>query len=205
MIKAFLSVLCAVFFIAGASYAQAPASAVKPAAANEEASRDITARFGAVNTIQSRFVQEKRLSMLKEPVVSEGFFIFQKPSDIRWEYEKPFQSGFLISNGKTYRLEDGRKTLQKNPMAAGVAAQLLAWLTFDLHALSKQYAVSFFEGGVTLVPSGNSPVVKITAWFSAENPQALSRVQMDERGGDQTVLTFLNPLINQPLLPEAFE
>ena len=56
----------------------------------------ITARFAAVNTIESRFTQEKHMALLDEPVTSEGIFYFEKPGRIRWQYTKPFQNGFLI-------------------------------------------------------------------------------------------------------------
>ncbi len=166
---------------------------------------EIAARFGAVTSIESRFTQEKHMALLDAPVTSEGFFYFQKPGRIRWQYEKPFQNGFLIKDGKTFRLEKGKKEEQKNPMAQNVAAQLLTWLTFDLPALSKQYAVEFTPDGVTLTPLADGLVKRIAVTFDPQNPQALSRVEMDEAGRDKTVLIFLSPKTNVPLPPGAFE
>lgn len=176
-----------------------------PAAEAADGREEIAARFGAVNTIESRFTQEKHMALLDAPVTSEGFFYFQKPGRIRWQYEKPFQNGFLIKDGKTFRLEKDKKEEQKNPMAQNVAAQLMMWLTFDLPALSKQYAVEFAPRGVTLTPLKDGLIKRISVTFDEQNPQALSRVEMDEAGGDKTVLRFLSPKTNAPLPPGAFE
>lgn len=165
----------------------------------------ITARFAAVNTIESRFTQEKHMALLDEPVTSEGIFYFEKPGRIRWQYTKPFQNGFLIDGPTTYRLEKDKKEEQKNPLAHNLAVQLLAWLTFDLDALSKQYSVQFMQQGVVLTPLKDGFIERITVTFSTQNPQALAGVEIAEVGGDKTILRFINPKTNQKLPKEAFQ
>ena len=109
----------------------------------------IAARFSAVQTIHSRFTQEKHMALLTEPVVSEGVFSFEKsPARIRWEYQKPFKNGFILDGASTFRLEDGKKTPVKGVMVRNIAAQMLVWLSFDLQTLSKTYTITVFEGGV---------------------------------------------------------
>ena len=74
-----------------------PVLAQQPAADSSVPDKEaVTARFAAVNTIESRFTQQKFMALLEEPVTSEGVFYFEKPSRIRWQYTKPFQNGFLI-------------------------------------------------------------------------------------------------------------
>lgn len=169
--------------------------------------QEIIARFGAVETLQSNFTQEKHLTLLAEPVESKGAFAFSKnPARLRWEYMEPFQNGFLMDGEKTYRLEKGVKQAVKGVMSRNTAAQMLVWLTFDLKTLSETYDVTYFEGGVTLRPKAdkNRLLDKITVWFSKENPQALSEIRMDEPGGDYTLLKFYDTQINQPLPKDAF-
>lgn len=184
------------------------AAAQNPAPADEERSRETAKRFAEVNTIQSRFVQEKRMALLTEPVVSEGVFSFQKtPSRIRWEYTSPFQNGFIIDGDKTFRLEKGVKKAVKGVMARNIAAQMLVWLAFDLETLSKTYSVSHFDGGVTLKPLSdtNRMLEQITVWFSPDNPRALSKIEMAEPGGDSTTLLFSDTQINGSLPQDAFK
>lgn len=169
--------------------------------------QEIIARFGAVETLQSNFTQEKHLTLLSEPVASKGKFLFAKKSaQLRWEYTEPFQNGFLMDGGQTYRLEKGIKKTVKGVMARNTAAQMLVWLTFDLKTLGETYDIAYFDGGVTLTPKNdkNRLLDKITVWFSKENPQALSEIRMDEPGGDYTLLKFYNTKVNGPLPKDAF-
>ncbi len=205
--KTFLMLLT-LFLLSGLVAGQPAASAASERQEDSSVTAQqaaITARFAAVNTIESRFTQEKHMALLDKPVTSEGLFYFEKPGRIRWQYTKPFQNGFLIDGKKTYRLEKDQKEEQKNPMAYNLAAQLLAWLTFDLETLSKQYSVQFTPQGVILTPLKEGFISQITVTFSATNPQALSRVEIAETGGDKTVLRFINPKTNQKLPAEAFK
>lgn len=179
----------------------------QPRDAAPTCAQDITARFGAVETLQSNFTQEKHLTLLAEPVESKGKFLFSKKgAQLRWEYTEPFQNGFLMDGGQTYRLEKGVKKPVKGVMARNTAAQMLVWLTFDLKTLAETYDTAFFDGGVTLTPKKgkNSLLDKITVWFSKDNPQALSEIRMDEAGGDYTLLRFYDTSVNSPLPEDAF-
>lgn len=178
-----------------------------PAQTDDAYAREIITRFGAVQTIHSRFTQEKHLALLSEPVESKGVFSFEKnPARLRWEYTEPFQNGFLMDGNKTYRLEKGVKKPVKGVMARNVASQMLVWLTFDLNVLSKTYDISYFEGGVMLSPKHNESRLldKITVWFAKNNPQALAEIRLDEPGGDYTLLKFSDTQTNQPLPKDAF-
>ena len=190
------------FLVSAVLWAQHP-----PAQINGPYAQEIISRFGAVETLQSKFTQEKHLTLLAEPVASKGTFAFSKKgARLRWEYTEPFQNGFLMDGDKTYRLEKGVKKAVKGVMSHHVASQMLVWLTFDLKTLAETYDMSFFEGGVTLTPKNNDNRLldKITVWFAKDNPQALSEIRLDENGGDYTLLKFSDTQINQPLPKDAF-
>ncbi len=206
--------LCALLLLVSAALwaRQAPQTppqntAAAQTAADDAYAQEIISRFGAVETLQSTFTQEKHLALLTEPVESKGAFAFSKKgAQLRWEYTEPFQNGFLMDGGKTYRLEKGVKKTVKGVMSRNTAAQMLVWLTFDLKTLSETYDISYFEGGVTLTPKNdkNRLLDKITVWFAKDNPQALSEIRMDEPGGDYTLLRFYDTHINGPLPKDAF-
>lgn len=198
--------LCTVLW-AQETPAPAPQAQDSAAKSADAYAQEIISRFGAVETLQSKFTQEKHLTLLTEPVESKGAFAFSKQgAQLRWEYTEPFQNGFLMDGGKTYRLEKGVKKTVKGVMSRNVAAQMLVWLTFDLKTLAETYDISYFEGGVTLTPNNdkNRLLDKITVWFAKDNPQALSEIRMDEPGGDYTLLRFYDTHINGPLPKDAF-
>jgi len=58
----------------------------------------ISGAMDRAQTVFTRFVQERHLSLFSEPLRSEGFLCFQKPGRIRWETTVPYKS-ILVSDG----------------------------------------------------------------------------------------------------------
>ena len=56
--------------------------------------------FINLNYIECNYTQEKKLSMLNEPLISAGIFKYEKEGNISWEQQTPFKETFLI-NGKS--------------------------------------------------------------------------------------------------------
>src|SRR6188472_3510537 len=56
------------------------------------------------NSIQSDFVQEKKLKMLNDKVISKGELYFKKEDKLRWEYEEPYRYIVAMNNGKVMLL-----------------------------------------------------------------------------------------------------
>ena len=91
-------------------------------------------------------------------------------------------------------------------LARNIARQMMTWLAFDLQALSRAYDVAVFDGGVSLTPKGekNPFLREINVWFSKENPQAISKIELKEPGGDSTSLTFTQTQLNAPMAEGTF-
>jgi len=189
--------------------AEEPVSTQQQEQKNEQdaLAKQIQERFEAVQTLSSRFVQEKHLVLLTEPVMAKGSFSFSKlTKQLRWEYTEPFQNGFLLDGKKHYRLENGAKIEMKTMLARNIAAQMMMWLSFDLKTLSETYQVQYLETGVVLIPlSDKHALEKITVFFDEKNPQVLSQIRMDETNGDYTILRFEKTRINQPLAEGTFK
>lgn len=59
-------------------------------------------------SIKSDFVQEKNLSMLSEKITSKGKFWFKKESQVRMEYNQPYQYLMILNKDKVF-IKDGQK------------------------------------------------------------------------------------------------
>lgn len=80
-----------------------------------------------IQTIEAAFLQEKENPLLIKPQQAEGFFYFERPDKVRWEYRKPYNT-VLILNGKKIRsLENG----MEKPLQAGTQ-KLMAGLTMGI-------------------------------------------------------------------------
>ncbi|MCG7860037.1 outer membrane lipoprotein carrier protein LolA, partial [Flavihumibacter sediminis] len=64
-----------------------------------------SAKSAQVNSIQADFTQEKNLSLLAEKIISKGKFWFRKETQVRMEYQHPFQY-LMIINGKNIYIKD---------------------------------------------------------------------------------------------------
>jgi len=54
-------------------------------------------RQGGIRTLQAKFVQEKKSSLLSAPVRSEGLLSYEAGGSVRWEYLKPDPYTILIT------------------------------------------------------------------------------------------------------------
>ncbi|HEX2965653.1 MAG TPA: outer membrane lipoprotein carrier protein LolA [Syntrophorhabdaceae bacterium] len=162
-----------------------------------------------VQTLTSEFRQERRVSMLKEPVVSLGRFSFQKPDKLRWETSGPDPFGFFV-NGDTAKQWKGKNgtqqafDLQDNPVLKLIVDQIIVWTKADFKSIERQYTISVIRDNpvlLRLAPKSSRErkyVRHILISFEAETNYA-KRVEIAEQGGDSTVIEFLNMKTNVPL------
>lgn len=189
----------------------APALAGEPRL--EEVLAGLKAKAQATGTIRSRFVQEKRLAMLARPLVSEGLFFFRRPDALRWEYTAPVRSYLVMHAGRSRRYSElsGQTVSAEagaDPLAAMMAAQLLAWATFDLARLEGQYAMALESADpvvLRLDPKGasNGFIDHLRVAFTPD-ASSVASIELFEPGGDLTRLTFHDTVLNGELPPDLF-
>lgn len=168
-----------------------------------------------VHAVASEFRQERRLAMLKEPVISSGRFNYEKPDKLRWEFLSPDPSGFLV-NGKLAKQWKGKNNppeafdLQQNPVIQLIVDQLLAWTKADFAWIEQRYIVSVVKENpisLKLVPRSSQEkkyIDHILISFEAETHYA-NAVDIIEKGGDSTRIRFSNMIINNLPQKELFE
>jgi outer membrane lipoprotein-sorting protein len=168
-----------------------------------------------INAVASEFRQERRLAMLKEPVVSTGRFYYEKPDKLRWEFISPEPSGFLV-NGKLAKQWKGKGNiteafdLQQNLLIRAIVDQLLAWTKADFAWIEQRYVISVAKENpivLKLVPRSSKEkkyIDHILISFEADTHYT-NAVDIIEKGGDSTRLTFFNMLINNSPKKELFE
>lgn len=163
------------------------------------------------HAISSKFTQEKHLSVFNDVVVSEGEFLFQRPRRLRWEYISPFRNGFVLNGESGKRWDDltGNHDvdLSSDPAMCVVAEQVLAWATFDLETLRRQYEISVQSSKpvtLRLVPKSSalkSVVSHLRIEFSPD-AKSVSVVELHDVDGDYTRLSFHETRLN-PSIPEG--
>ena len=168
-----------------------------------------------IKTISGSFRQERRLSMLKEPVVSTGRFYCEKPDKLRWELISPEPSGFLV-NGVTAKQWKGKEGVsdafdaRQNPVIRLIVDQIFAWSSADLKWIEQRYNVTVLKDepiALKLVPNDSKErryVDHIRISFEAVT-NYVHNVDIVEKSGDSTRIVFSGMIMNSQLQKGLFD
>ena len=168
--------------------------------------------FANVQTVASSFEMKEYVSIADKPFVSSGRFYFQKPSSLRWEYLSPVNRGFLINGDKIFSWEEKNgkrevKDISSKPAAKAIVLQLYAFISMDKSKISKTYKIEDFDGGITLLPAGNSKrqmISKINIFFRSDIA-AVKEVEIISKNGDKSVISFSDTKIDENLPQNIFD
>jgi outer membrane lipoprotein-sorting protein len=166
-----------------------------------------------VKTIESDFVQEKKLAMLNTPLISKGHFWFRRENNIRWEYKQPYPYLIIISQDKIFIKEEKDQKLydiQSNKMFQEMNKFISGCIRGDILKNDKEYKISYFEDErsyfVTLVPVSEKMrqmLNEVQIWFDRSD-FTVSRIRMTEQGGDYTRIDFNAKTTNTDIPVERF-
>jgi outer membrane lipoprotein-sorting protein len=163
-----------------------------------------------IQTIQCIFLQEKKMSMMKNKHTSHGMFYFVKPDKIRLEYHQPNFQAIIIEGSNAY-LQDSSKTTKisaaksksfqqlNQVIVSSVTGSLLNSKDFFTHILENEKAVK-----VELIPVSKQlkGFIESVVLILDKRDFTATRVELNEGHGDYTHLHFSNKLFNQPV-PET--
>ena len=170
-----------------------------------------------MTTLSADFRQEKKLGILAQPLISQGFLCVtrdgQSPSAssvhkerVLWAYTSPAPSGFLYENGQGafWEKTPANKHATGSREAAAITAlvrHILAWIQVDVHMLRQTYRLERPEKDrpvLLLHPRRQSFFTKVEAEF-APDLAGMSRLTFFEANGDTARILFTDTRINQAL------
>jgi len=176
----------------------------------------LEASLSDVKTVRTRFVQEKKLALFKNTLITRGVIQLQPPDKLLWRVESPIKYVLLI-DGKQAKQWDGETgksqkiPLADNPVFSAVTEQLRSWFGGRYSLLALDYAISQRSetpAVFVFTPKPDTPAAKmlraVTVTFR-EDKRYLTSIQIDEAGGDTTVLRFEETELNKPFDPKDWE
>jgi outer membrane lipoprotein-sorting protein len=165
-----------------------------------------------ITSIKSDFVQEKTLTMLTEKIISKGEFSFKRENKVRIEYKTPY-AYLMIINGDQMISKDGDKESQLNVSSNKMFRQVNRIIVDCVQGTilnNKDFSVKFFES-VSSYRLELTPQNKIMKEFfqsiyivMERSDYSVSIIEMNELGGDKTVMRFINKQFNSTLNDEVF-
>jgi outer membrane lipoprotein-sorting protein len=173
----------------------------------------VAENVGRVQSVFTRFVQERHLSLFQEPLRSEGYLCFEKPGHLRWETTLPYQS-ILVSDGKgVSQFEKVNNQWRKLDLGLAdvvqnVTAQIGAVMEGRYAAKQKDYSVTATntaEGPLVILTPRHPAMRKMMEAieiYLARDFRGTRRVVLREVGGDYTDIRFSEQQA-EPRLPEG--
>lgn len=161
-------------------------------------------------SIKSDFTQEKNLSMLSEKITSKGKFWFKKESQVRMEYNQPFQYLMILNKNKVF-VKDGQKE-NKVSVKSNKLFQQINKIMIDCMqgtALNNpDFKTRVFENKntslveLTPVTKGLRELFKTITVVVDKKDYSVISIEMLELSGDNTIIRFTNKELNATI-PDA--
>jgi len=198
----------------GAGICQDAASRVRPASGDAAVFAKISASASVVETISSRFIQKRFLSILNDTLISKGHLYYQKPDRLRWELIEPGISGFKIDGDRAERWKGRTDETQsfsvaQVPFIKIFSEQIFAWARADFQKLKKSQSIWVIsENPITLRLEPRSfrekDFVDHILIVFAEDTRHIKTVEVHDAEGDSTRIDFFDTIINASLNKDLF-
>jgi len=170
-----------------------------------------------VKTLETSFVQTRKLKILTKPLVSRGVMAYRRPNDLRWEYQSPLATLLLVHGGNVQRLikhgntwvPDSSAKLQAMKIVLG---EINLWLDGNFSA-SRTFRPELRPAGkglpahVELLPLDPSlgKIISRIAIIFGERPGTVSAIDIFEEGEGVTHIAFEEPRFDMPIPDARFE
>lgn len=170
----------------------------------------VTFESSTFKTLQSDFVQTKKMDFLNKDIVTSGKMAFQNPNLLRWSYTKPYQYSIIFKNNKIYINDQGKKSSvdAKSKMFEKINKLIVGSASGNLFT-DPEFTVTYFKtpkhNMARFVPKSSQLLkyMKQVDIYFLENKTNASKVVMLEASGDTTTIDFNNTKINAPI-PASF-
>lgn len=174
----------------------------------------LTQAATAMQSMQSRFVQEKTSTMLAEPSISEGMMYYAAPDKMRWEYTKPYAFALVVNGERIVKVADGKaEELEGNSgqmyqglvniiMSSASGKKLFDTSVFDVTLFDDD---AFWKAEMTPKRRDMKRMFSRLAFRFDKQTKGISLVELIGSNGDVTSIRFEEMKVNETIPKERFE
>jgi len=158
----------------------------------------------SVSSIKADFIQEKNLSVLSEKIKSKGVFLFKKQNMAKMEYTSPYRY-LLIINGDKVFIKDEQKSnsfsTKSNKMFESINKIMIDCVQ-GTALENKNFSSVVYENDKQYLLQLTPKIKAFKEFFNKINiyidkkDYTVSKFDMIDASGDNTLITFLNKQIN---------
>jgi outer membrane lipoprotein-sorting protein len=183
---------------------------VRPAWAQAPTVDGILSRFRGVPGLEAHFREEKKMTLLAAPLVSEGTLSFQAPDKVARHTLTPRKASVVI-DGHRIDAWDGKKTQRidvgASPVAAAFVETFGQLLSGDRAGLERTFRIEVANAvaprwGLTLVPKADPLAKTLKEIRFRGNGALVEALELEERNGDCTTMGFSQVNPHKTFTPE---
>lgn len=173
----------------------------------------LTTYNASLKTIECDFMQQKYMSILKDPVESKGYFCYKNGVMIRWEYLEPFNYLIIINNGKMFMKDDEKinsydltASESFNKLNTILGKILQGNVLDDKNDFICKYYENDLSYKLALTPRSKDikAFFKDIVLYFDKKLFSVARVQMNEVSGDRTDIWFDDRKVNKEIADDKF-
>ena len=177
-------------------------------AQSKELVASLTETALSMQTMQCRFVQQKAMSMMADPLVSEGKLCYVSPDRMRWEYVTPYSSALVANGDRIVKVTDGvEETLDGKTarMYQGLVGIIMGSASGKKLFDTSLFDVTLYDDNPFWKAEMNPKRRDMKRMFSqlvfrfSKETLVISAVDFVETGGDVTSIRFEDIRLNEPV------
>ena len=173
---------------------------------------DFSAATQKTLSIKSDFVQEKNLGMLSEKIISRGKFWFKKESQVRMEYNQPYQYLMILNKDKVF-IKDGQKENKISTRTNKLFQQINKIMIDCMQGTAlnnPDFKTRLFENKtnslieLTPVTKGLKDLFRSIVVIVDRKDFSVASIEMLELSDDNTIIRFTNKEMNAAIPDSLF-
>ena len=165
--------------------------------ANREDVGKILARIARRGAHETRFVEQRYLRFLDEPVESSGRLSYQPPGRLERTTDKPKPEVMVLDGNTLSMTRDGRTrslSVSQLPAVGALVGSIRDLLAGDRAAIEKRYRViaqgSDANWQLVLLPSDNELAALVTRIIVAGQAERMTTIEIQQADGDRSLMTL---------------
>ena len=173
-------------------------------------------KMSDIKTLQTGFVQEKKLAIFDRKIILKGRIFLKKPDLFAWHTEEPTRYSMIIMDDVILQWDEDIDQVQKvsmkdNPAFQTVVGQMKKWLSGIYMPLLEEYNITVLrQNPVSLkfTPREDTMAYNIINYVRIvfrEDERYICEIYIKEKTGDSTLLRFNDTMLNTPINNAAWE
>ena len=173
-------------------------------------------KMSDIKTLQTNFVQEKKLAIFDRKIILKGRIFLKKPDLFAWHTEEPTRYSMIIMDDVILQWDEDIDQVQKvsmknNPAFQTVVGQMRKWLSGMYMSLLGEYNITVLKQdpvSLKFMPRENTTAYNIISSVRIvfrEDERYIHEIYIKDKTGDSTLLRFTDTLLNTPINDAAWE